>query len=339
MAWSKALGLTMCAGLVVVLAPSGCAAGALIYDGDDAGSDTDGGARDAASEAACTSMCNGACADLKTDVANCGKCANACPMGATCVQGNCQCAMTQTKCAAACVDLKTDVANCGKCANACAGPDGGTIPGGGTWTCANGTCAIVCPMGKTECTGACVDTKTDNDNCGMCATPCTAMTEQCVEGQCCKVGETVCSGTCTNTNTDPLNCGGCGKPCPAQTPVCNGQGTCIAGCVDANDVLFGGKCYYLDGSGGTCDNGFARASNATMGSILANNANAWQGKNYRHKVSSNCCVWTSDVVENYGMVTHCNSNGPFSAGEPKAGGAGCTNVQIHGAGQLTFCGN
>jgi hypothetical protein len=319
------------------LVAASCAGGQVSVPDDDAGTTpTDGGGNK--DGGACTSMCNGACADLKTDNANCGKCGTTCPMGATCVAGNCQCAMTQTKCGTTCVDTKTDTANCGKCGTSCGG-DGGTIMGGGTWTCANGTCAIKCPMGKTECSGACVDTKIDNDNCGMCGNACVAMTEQCVESQCCKVGETVCNGTCTNINKDPMNCGMCGKQCPAQTPVCNGMGTCIAGCADPNEVQFGGKCYYLDGSMGNCDMGYTRASNATMASILQANANAFQGKNYKHKVSGNCCIWTSDVVENYGMPSHCNTNGPFSAGEPQAGAVGCTNQQNHYTDQLTFCGN
>ena len=62
----------------------------------------------------CTSMCNGMCADLKTDTQNCGKCGIACPMGATCVQGTCQCMAGQTKCGSTCVDIKTDLTNCGK---------------------------------------------------------------------------------------------------------------------------------------------------------------------------------------------------------------------------------
>jgi hypothetical protein len=82
-------------------------------------------------------------------------------------------------------------------------------------------------MGKTECSGACIDTKTDNDNCGMCANACVAMTEQCTQGQCCKMGETICNNACTNTQTDPMNCGMCGKQCSGMTPGCS-AGVCSA---------------------------------------------------------------------------------------------------------------
>lgn len=258
-------------------------------------------------------------------------------MGATCVQGSCQCGATQAMCNKACVDLKTDIANCGKCGTTCGG-DGGVVMGGGMWACVMGACQIVCPAPKVECGGACVDTKIDNDNCGMCGTACAMGTEQCVEGMCCKTGEVVCSMMCTNTKGDPNNCGMCGKMCTGNTPVCV-NGTCQAGCADMNELQFQGKCYYLDGSGGVCDQGYALASNANMASIIANNANSFAGKNYKHKVSSNCCMYTSDNVENYGMGAHCNSNGPFSNGEPLAGGAGCTNISppIKTAQQLTFC--
>jgi hypothetical protein len=192
-------------------------------------------------------------------------------------------------------------------------------------------------MGKTECGGACVDTKTDNTHCGMCNKAC-LMGEQCTESQCCKTGEMVCNGVCKNPLSDAQNCGMCGKVCSGGTPVCV-AGNCVAGCADPNDVQFGGKCYYLNGTNGVCVQGYSKGSNAQLAAILAANPNAWQGKNYRSTVSSNCCVLTSDNVQNYGMGTHCNSNGPFSANEPLAGGAGCSNISppIQGAGQLTLC--
>ena len=204
-----------------------CATGGVV---DFPDSDTPG---DAGSDAPCTAMCSGQCSDLKTDNANCGKCGAACPMGASCIQGSCQCMATQSKCGTACVDLKKDNTNCGKCGNVC-GNDAGAILGGGTWTCANGTCAIQCPMGKTECSGACVDANTDNDNCGSCGTTCNTPTEQCMSGLCCKMGEKVCNGAdggapaCTDTMSDALNCGGCNMPCPMNKPNCS-AGMCVTG--------------------------------------------------------------------------------------------------------------
>jgi hypothetical protein len=74
-----------------------CASTTVITD-DDSGTppDMDSGM-------ACM-MCGNMCADLKTDNSNCGKCGNACPMGATCVQGSCQCSSGQTRCGNTCVD-------------------------------------------------------------------------------------------------------------------------------------------------------------------------------------------------------------------------------------------
>ena len=97
---------------------------------------------------------------------------------------------------------------------------------------------------------------------------------------------------------------------------------------DPGDVTHAGKCFYLDGSGGVCSSGYTLSSDAALAAVLAGNANAFQGKNYRATVSANCCVFTVDAVRNYGMVSHCNVPGPFGAGEPKYGGNGCLNVSV-----------
>jgi hypothetical protein len=119
--------------------------------------------------------------------------------------------------------------------------------------------------------------------------------------------------------------------CPAQTPTCL-AGQCV-GC-GANDVSYQGHCYYLDGSQGACDPGYKLWSQ----SILTNIASMFAGLNYKHTVSGNCCIDNADGVQNWGMVTHCNSNGPFSAGEPAPGGAGCSGVMENFPNQLTLCG-
>lgn len=41
-----------------------------------------------------------------------------------------------------------------------------------------------CPAGQTCCTGGCVDTNTDFDNCGYCGTQCTPSADHCEAGNC-----------------------------------------------------------------------------------------------------------------------------------------------------------
>jgi hypothetical protein len=144
-----------------------------------------------------------------------------------------------------------------------------------------------------------------------------------------------------NLQIDPNNCGTCANVCSGATPVCVASACVAALCDPATEVNFNGHCYYLDGSAGICDPGFSLASNATLTAILAANPNAWLGKTYRHTVSNNCCIETSDPVENFGMTFPgpCNSPGPFPAGQPGAGLANCTNAVNRATQQLTFCGS
>uniref|UniRef100_A0A093UQA8 Uncharacterized protein n=1 Tax=Talaromyces marneffei PM1 TaxID=1077442 RepID=A0A093UQA8_TALMA len=56
-----------------------------------------------------------------------------------------------------------------------------------------------CKDGTPNCCGGnCVNTQTDETNCGTCGHHCTAAAPEC------------CGGTCTDTQTDALNCGMCG---------------------------------------------------------------------------------------------------------------------------------
>eukprot|EP00270_Netrium_digitus_P007447 TRINITY_DN2167_c0_g1_i1.p1 TRINITY_DN2167_c0_g1~~TRINITY_DN2167_c0_g1_i1.p1 ORF type:complete len:175 (-),score=5.56 TRINITY_DN2167_c0_g1_i1:396-920(-) len=59
--------------------------------------------------------CGSLCADLTSDISNCGKCGS-------------YCTATETCCSGVCVDIQTDVKNCGSCGSSCHG------------TCAVGTC-------------------------------------------------------------------------------------------------------------------------------------------------------------------------------------------------------
>ncbi|CAG8662423.1 13574_t:CDS:2 [Cetraspora pellucida] len=104
--------------------------------------------------------------------------------------------------------------------------------------CESGQC--MCPKNQTLCDNTCVDTNTDNQNCGSCGTPCT--NGICESGQCmCPQNQTLCNNTCIDTNTDTQNCGSCGTPC-ANGEICESgqcmcpknQTLCDNTCIDTN---------------------------------------------------------------------------------------------------------
>lgn len=197
--------------------------------------------------------CNGQCIDAGTGD-NCGACGQTCTAdaskhvsGAACSGGVC----VVTSCSAGWDDCDhvysngceiqindADINNCGACGNYC--------PGGRT--CDNGVCSQ-CPTGQTECEycyadpgdpiwcgPSCVDTQTDEANCGACDSPCDPG-ESCVAGACtssCPAGETDCDGVCVDTQTDSGNCGACGNICPDGVPCCGGW-CCDGLCCSSGD--------------------------------------------------------------------------------------------------------
>ena len=107
---------------------------------------------------------------------------------------------------------------------------------GARLACSGSTCAA-CSSGETACSGTCVTTSTDNNNCGSCGHACnTAGGESCIAGVCSCSSGTDCSGTCVDITTDPNNCGGCGTACGMPT------GTAI-------DTSLTGRWHMDEGSG------------------------------------------------------------------------------------------
>src|SRR5262249_28029657 len=162
--------------------------------------------------------CGSYCADLATDVFNCGHCGAACAApganeSVACVSGLCvyECVPGAEDCGdGACTDLSSDPDNCGACgtvcpestpvcfAGACTTGCIGSCPEfwcggngcGGECACPNGTyceqngwCYDVCPPGLTWCDPGCVDLSTDAYNCGACYHQC-APNEVCAGGVC-----------------------------------------------------------------------------------------------------------------------------------------------------------
>ncbi|MGZ3427106.1 MAG: hypothetical protein ACXVCV_10685 [Polyangia bacterium] len=205
--------------------------------------------------------CGGACTAVQSDAANCGGCGVACASsgdscsGATCrCAGGSACSAGSTCCAGlGCIDLQNDPFHCGACGHACnpgetcsagqcACGSGAACTGANAICCGGGTCSLngscmcsggaVCNFPGVCCGPACIDPKTDNNNCGSCGHHCTAPLA-CMGGACacngtiCAGGDTCCSTGCANTTNDPENCGMCGRRCRTGE-VCSG-GQCLCG--------------------------------------------------------------------------------------------------------------
>jgi len=140
-----------------------------------------------------TDACDGICRNLNTDTRHCGTCGRACGLGEGCCNGTCTPLTTNTDCGVCgracspgqgccnrvCIPLNTSL-NCGACGKTCTNGK----------RCQNGTCA--CPLGQTECNGACKNLSIDSQNCGQCGRKCptgaTCQNSICV----CPSGKTDC---------------------------------------------------------------------------------------------------------------------------------------------------
>jgi hypothetical protein len=239
--------------------------------------------------------CRGSCVDTRTDHDNCGGCANTCAAGQACQNSQCavtggtsqgetpQCTSGQTSCSGDCVNKTTDHDNCGACGNKCG--SGEFCVKGSCTTLSVGGYTDLCKFGLTGCSGNCVNTTSDHDNCGACGNKC-GSGEFCVKGSCstlsvggftglCKFGLTGCSGNCVNTTSDHDNCGACGNKCGSGEvcykgscgtlsvgglnleQVCNtGYTSCSGNCVNTtSDHDNCGACGNKCGSGEVCYKG------------------------------------------------------------------------------------
>ena len=107
-----------------------------------------------------------------------------------------------------------------------------------------------CPLEETNCNNQCVDTNTDNANCGECNNLCSA-DEICVSGVCeCEAGLTDCgsSAGCVDLNSNAGNCGECFTNC-ASLQICHAgeckipiYGRCTTGSECSTGICAAGFC-------------------------------------------------------------------------------------------------
>jgi hypothetical protein len=196
-------------------------------------------------------VANGCERELLSDVANCGRCGNACPARAnaatTCVASWCgyTCSAGFGDCDYSSfngceTNTRTDTLNCGGCGRAC--PSG--------QSCSDGRCvgpiSPTCPPGRTDCRRSftsgpvCVDLAVERTDCGRCGYGCWS-DEICSSGSCrvCPSGQVACNNVCTNIRTSAANCGGCGIVCGSGQACL--AGVCTTPCA-SGQIMCGGAC-------------------------------------------------------------------------------------------------
>jgi len=166
-------------------------------------------------------ICDHVCVNPDYDHGNCGACGKSCDSGEVCSNGSCgpDCG-SATKCDDRC-QYDDSPYDCGTCGNQC------------EVTCIGGFCVnkvgpdMACSDGLMSCSGICVDTATDINNCGGCGLKCEVGSTCFIEagvGMCCESGGQLCDNICSDPLSDSSNCGGCGNVCDEET-ICS-DGLC-----------------------------------------------------------------------------------------------------------------
>lgn len=158
--------------------------------------------------------CDKSCRNLDTDVKNCGACGHKCPDGKTCVNGHCKPGQPQQVCGnevregtEACDGADLGGEDC-----VSLGFSGGALACAGDCTFDTTGCAS-CDPGYSYCSGTCIDTTHDANNCGACGHVCPDVppggTRNCSVGTChpnCPIGYSACGEMCCAACTLDQDC-------------------------------------------------------------------------------------------------------------------------------------
>ncbi len=282
--------------------------------------------QDGSASASCTAdqkLCASTCVSISDPQVGCGGACSVCqpPVNAqstcvlendvqTCALGICndQFGDCDNDAGDGCETHTTTVTHCGSCGTQCNQEPYCEPSGKGTYICSN-TCDFqVCPNGTDA--GACVDFRTDVDNCGACGKSCEIANGSgtCEDGGCavtCGPGFFSCSGNCTGVS--PASCGASCAPCPG-TNVCDTisgsptYGTCI---IPISPDSGGGSCTTSAdcSSGNVCCNGQCFAQDAThCGSKCTNCSDVGYGETCSN---GSCTISCSSEPYNCGSSPNC----------------------------------
>ena len=209
--------------------------------------------------------CAGECIDPMIDARFCGGCHQACPEGAVCNEGLCECLGEAQMCEDGCFDWQSSAAHCGSCEVACltgeecydgacrrrcvgdevrCEPEGPCVTldsekycgscdvhcGYGELCSASAECEPICDEEQLLCGEQCYDYLEDEDHCGACDIVCSSG-QECLVGSCqepCQSDLTRCGQVCVDLESDNSHCGSCDVACDLNGgQYCDG-GQCLA---------------------------------------------------------------------------------------------------------------
>lgn len=194
-----------------------------------------------------------------------------------------------------------------------------------------------CPIGRSDCSGTCINLASDPMHCGACDNDCTALAgvdptrARCLSGGCSTSGACISGyGDCNSMASDgceswlrsPTHCGNCTVSCPVTAPLCSALPTgaiaCATSCTGASPDMCGTLCTDVRSDPdncGTCGHTCTSTAAHTRGSCTASVCGTTCDVGYH--LCTGVCVSNSDPAT---CGTRC-SPCPTSSG----GTATCTS--------------